>query len=114
MPIRVYDAVETATHLATLDSQLAFVLDNGNVEANVQAHMACNGINTLSQFAHLAEDIPDLKKVLGEELGLKASDSMAVRLQITDVVDAWANAKAMVSKRAEIVADPWLMNPLWR
>ena len=105
MPVKVYDAVETATHLAALDSQLAFVLDNGNVVANVQAHMASNGITTLSRFAHLAEDIPDLKKVLSEELGMKATDSMSVRLQITDVVDAWANAKAMVSKRAEVVAD---------
>ena len=105
MPIKVYDAAETATHLATLESQLAFVLDNGNVDTNIQAHMACSGVNTLSRFAHLAEDIPDLKKVLSEELGLKASDSMAIRLQITDIVDSWTNAKAMVTKRAEIVAD---------
>ena len=94
MPIQVYADDVRVVQLARLESQLAFCLDNANVEPNVQVHLAHTKITSLSRFANLADGTTEFKKILADEIGLVASDGMVVRLAISDVVDAWTNARS--------------------
>ena len=105
MPIPTFSVDERAIELAKFDNQLAFAMDSCKVDGDLQAHIAKTGIFSLSRFANLTDDVAEFKKILKDELGLDPAAGMAMRLSISDVVDAWTCAKAMVNKRAEIVAD---------
>ena len=63
MPIVQYDEAAKIIAFSKLESQLAFALDNANVDQNFQAHLATSGITTLARFVHLAEDVPALRKI---------------------------------------------------
>ena len=85
MLVPTYTEDQRTEHLAKFESQLAFVMDNANVDTNLQAHLANSGIKSLSRFANLGDDVAELKTVLRDELGLTATDGMAARLSISDV-----------------------------
>ena len=105
MPIPTFTDVEMAVELAKFDGQLAYIMDSAKVDPNIQAHLAKNNIKSLSRFANLGDDPSEVKKVLKDDLALAATDGLAVRLAISDVIDAWTNARALVSKKAEVVAE---------
>ena len=105
MPIVQYDEAAKIIAFSKLESQLAFALDNANVDQNFQAHLATSGVTTLARFVHLAEDVPEFKKVIEKDLGLIATESMAMRLLTCDVVNAWTSAKALLVRKCEVTAE---------
>ena len=86
-----------------IDSDLAFVLDDREVEPEIQDRLARGGILRLSLFVLLADSRAELRTLLGQQFGLdpaeggiSPAESLRRRLASARVLDAWEAGRVRV------------------
>ena len=67
MPISAYSEEQIAAHLALLEPSMVFILDKLKITRLMQAHLAANGLVSLSRFSILGDDVTEVKKVLKKD-----------------------------------------------
>ena len=70
----------------------------------MQTHLAKNGITSLGRLVLLADDIAGMREAMKDCLGMDAG-IMDERNLISDVIQAWSNAKAITTRESEAVAE---------
>ncbi len=96
MPMKQYREEEKAVALSLIESKLAFTLDDLKISNNMQTDLAKNGITSLGRLVLLADDIARMRGAMKYCLGMDAG-IMDERKLISDVIQAWSNAKAILN-----------------
>jgi hypothetical protein len=83
---------------------MVLILDKIKVPAEMQSYLSACGINTLSRFALLGDDVKEVKGVLKDELSLDSAEGIDMRMQIADVVAAQKLAVIQFQEESERMA----------
>ena len=88
---------------SALDSDLAFILDDREVDSDLQDRLASTGITKLSLFVLLADSRADFRNLLAEQFGLDPAaqgilpaESLRRRMEAARILDAWEAGRARV------------------
>jgi hypothetical protein len=90
---------------AKADSSITALMDASDVERRVQCLFYQIGVTTIQKFAIFAQTGAELREILKNDFQLDATASLAVRMQVTNVMVAWDSASKRNEKRAEVEAE---------
>ena len=105
MPLKIIGVARIAECEKKVDSQLSFHLDQCNVEVAVQQVLYDGGIFTMRRFANLEDDKTAVRKVLKDDFEMDGADGLEMRNRVSDVLDAWDEAKDLIAKKRELRAE---------
>jgi len=106
MPMNVYDAAVTAGHLARLEPDLAYLLDELEIPEEVQANLSAREIRKLGVFAKVEPSEDAFRAWLRADLGLNPGASVGERVTVAKLAEAWeaARQRAATSRKVEAEA----------
>jgi len=105
MPLHVYDAAATATHLASLDSDLAYLFDELQIPEQVQANVAAREIRKLGVFAKVEASEDLFREWLKKDLGLDPENSIGERVSVAKLAEAWEAARQRATTTRKLEAE---------
>jgi hypothetical protein len=97
------DEVIAAMHSASSD--LKFLFDREQVPTATQAMFYHVGITTNSKLASFATTVAELKTVVAKEFGIDQTTSLAMRVQVANLICAFNTACARTTKMDEVAGE---------
>ena len=85
--------------LATLESELVFVLDNAEVPKALQAKIAAAGITSCAVFSAVESNIEGLKELVKTDLGMDPKEGIANKVAFAKISNAWEACQTRGKKR---------------
>ena len=86
-------------------SDLMFLLDREEVNADFADKLKENGINTVAKFGALVDTQPQMRSLLKDEFDYDETKGMKIRGQIASILVAWSVAKKRSERQAELDVD---------
>jgi len=105
MPMNVYDALTTATHLSQLEPDLAYLLDELQISEQVQANLSEREIRRLGVFAKVEPSEDAFREWLKTDLGLDPQVSVGERVLVAKLSEAWEAARQRATTARKIDAE---------
>ena len=87
-----------AQAMKQIDVGLAFILDQGKVDRDVQAKISSLGYSDLGVFAEIGSDAEGVRRVLKDDVGLDPEKGAGHRAMTARIVSCWRSAQT----RAEL------------
>ena len=105
MPLTVITAEEQMAGVASMDAELKFLLEEKKISKDIIALFGHLGLTDVTTVAHIEESESKFREMLEAEFGLKASEGMASRVQISRLIDVWhAVRERNTARNAEATA----------
>jgi len=105
MPLNVYDNETTAAHLARLEPELSYLLDELEISEQVQANLAEREIKKVGVFAKVEASEEAFREWLKADLGLDPSASVGARVTVAKLAEAWEAARQRASTSRKLEAE---------
>jgi len=105
MPLNVYDAPTTAAHLAALDPDLAYLFDELSIPEAVQANLSAREVRKMGVFAKVEASEDSFREWLKSDLGLDPSNSVAERVSVAKLAEAWEAARQRATTTRKLEAE---------
>jgi hypothetical protein len=105
MPIQVLTAPQQQAALAAISSDLRVIMEDVGLRDEVQAVIAHNGFTTLARLMGLEDSKERLRAALAAGFGLDASEDMASRRDVADVLAVWELASKQATREQELRAE---------
>jgi len=105
MPLNVYDAPATAAHLALLDPDLAYLFDELQIPEQAQANLSAREIRKLGVFAKVEPSEDLFREWLKADLGLDPTNSIAERVSVAKLAEAWEAARQRATTTRKLEAE---------
>jgi len=105
MPMQDYDAAETAAHIARLEPDLSYLFDELEVPEKVQANLSAMEIRKLGVFAKVEPTEESFRTWLKDDLDLKPSGSVADRVTVAKLAEAWEAARQRAATTRKLEAE---------
>jgi len=105
MPMNIYDASATAAHLALLDPDLAYLFDELQISEQVQANLSAREIRKLGVFAKVEASEDMFREWLKADLGLDPAHSIAERVSVAKLAEAWEAARQRATTTRKLEAE---------
>jgi hypothetical protein len=105
MPLLVMTEEETAEALGGADSDLKWLLSDGEVPVDIQAALYHRKFNKLRVFLGLGENRAEVRAAILADIGLSPTDGHLARQQVALVLAAWDAAKEYVTKENSVRAE---------
>ena len=96
---------EIQAGLTSLESDLAYVLEESGVESLWRAYVGHLGLRRLNAFAMLAPSEEKMADVIKQEFGLDPKMGIRARVQHAVLLDAWDRCKKRVVAQSALAAD---------
>lgn len=90
---------------ASLDAELAFLLEEKEVPSTVLEKLQESGMTSLSRFVLMAATHDEWRHIVKDDWGIDPSGSRQNRLALACVLDAWDDAKVRRQKEQEAEAE---------
>ena len=65
-----------------LDPELAFLVDEANIDENAVNILRKNQLTTLRDFSNVEQELPQIRAMLGEMFGIKSDSNMGVEVAV--------------------------------
>ena len=72
-----------------LDPDLAFLLDEANIDENAVNILRKNQLVTLRDFLNVEQELPQVRAMFGEMFGIKSDSNMGLKLQLSGGAGIW-------------------------
>ena len=105
MPLHVYDAAATAAHLARLEPELSYLLDELEIPEDVQANLSAREIKKMGVFAKVEASEDSFREWLKADLGLDPVESIAARVTVAKLSEAWEASRQRASTTRKLEAE---------
>ena len=105
MPLIAVTAEERTTALASMTPELDSLLVDKEVNLEVRGTLAHLGFTKVTLFANFASSEEDFRKEMKSDLGIQSGDPIAVRLQLSAVIEAWKASRERLRAREESAAE---------
>jgi len=105
MPMNAYDAPTTAAHIAKLEPDLSYLWDELEIPENVQANLAAREVRKLGVFAKVEATEDSFREWLRADLGLDPSASVADRILVAKLSEAWEAARQRATTARKLEAE---------
>jgi len=106
MPLKAFDAPTTAAHLARLEPELSYLLDELEIPEDVQANLSEREIRKIGVFAKVEPTEDAFREWLKADLGLNPAASVGERVTVAKLAEAWeaSRQRATTSRKLEAEA----------
>jgi len=105
MPLNVYDAATTAAHLARLEPELSYLLDELEIPEEVQANLAAREIRKIGVFAKVEPTEDAFREWLKADLDLNPAASVGERVTVAKLAEAWEAARQRATTARKLEAE---------
>jgi len=105
MPLNEYDAATTASHLARLEPDLSYLLDELEIPERVQANLSEREIRKLGVFAKVEPTEDAFRAWLRADLDLNPSASVGERVTVAKLAEAWEAARQRTATTRKVDAE---------
>ena len=105
MPIQVLTAAQQHAALTSIASDLRVIMEDVGLRVEVQAVIAHNGFTTLARLMGLEDNKERLRVAMAAGFGLDASEDMASRRDVSDVLAVWELAGKQSTREQESRAE---------
>ena len=90
---------EIAAALASTQPELLFIWDRSTISAEVQARFSSLGFGEMDVFAKIADTSAEVRKLVAEDLGLRADLGIQAKAITARILTAWEAAQVRGQKR---------------
>ena len=105
MPLPAIGADERTAALAAAKPDLAYIMEELEVDPEVQAAVYHAGFTNIRRFVGMEETKEGVRRVLRVEFGLDGADGLLQRGQVADLLSAWEAAKEQAQRENVLRAD---------
>ena len=105
MPLRIIAEVDRPALYQKVDNALTFFLDQQKIDIDVQYLLFANGTTSMRRLANLEDDKAKVREVIKKEYGLDGNENMAIRGHVSDLMDAWEEARDVLARERDARAE---------
>ena len=105
MPVIVVEEAVRSAALATMAPELDALLIDKEVSTEMRGILAHLGVTKFTLFANLASSEEAFRAELKEDLGIEDKAPIAVRLQLSAIIEAWKAARERLKAKEEAAAE---------